>query len=94
MQYLLREKENQSDNDLSPLESGFESLKGVFSMGSSFFLLAVLFVIFDVELILVLPMIISYSLRSVFFILCVLTLAVILLTLLLEWVISGLKWQA
>jgi NADH:ubiquinone oxidoreductase subunit 3 (subunit A) len=48
------------DAQLSPLESGFESLRFNAVIRSSFFVLAALFVIFDVELILLFPGILAH----------------------------------
>jgi NADH-ubiquinone oxidoreductase chain 3 len=45
------------DYQLSSIESGFEALKFRVYYSSSFFMLAVLFVLFDLELVLVLPLI-------------------------------------
>jgi len=43
------------DPQLTSLESGFERLKQRLALRTSFFMLAVLFVIFDMELVLLMP---------------------------------------
>nr|YP_009346453.1 NADH dehydrogenase subunit 3 [Xiphinema rivesi]AOT84262.1 NADH dehydrogenase subunit 3 [Xiphinema rivesi] len=89
LQFILSEHTLFSQDMLSPLESGFESLKTSSLFGSYFFLMAVLFVLFDMELILILPGVLSFSFVDSFW---VLLFAFMLITLLLEWILSGLKW--
>ena len=52
---LLSDKEILLDSQPSSIESGFEKLWHVMYISSPFFMLAVLFVLFDMELILLLP---------------------------------------
>nr|YP_025915.1 NADH dehydrogenase subunit 3 [Xiphinema americanum]AAQ75779.1 NADH dehydrogenase subunit 3 [Xiphinema americanum] len=89
LQLILSDYSLFTQDMLSPLESGFESLKTSSLFGSYFFLMAVLFVLFDMELILILPGVLSSSLVDSFWILLF---SFMLVTLLLEWVLSGLKW--
>lgn len=56
-QLVLSEKGGKERLTLSPLESGFESLKPSLTLSSPFFFLAILFVLFDLELILLFPFI-------------------------------------
>jgi len=81
LQFILSEYALFSQDILSPLESGFESLKTSSLFGRYFFLMAVLFVLFDMELILILPGVLSSSLVDSFWILLF---AFMLVTLLLE----------
>jgi len=81
LQFILSEHMLFTQDILSPLESGFESLKVSSLFGRYFFLMAVLFVLFDIELILILPVVLSFSLVDSFW---VLLFAFILITLLLE----------
>jgi len=46
---------------MSSLESGFERMKGKIVVSSPFFILAVLFVLFDLELLLLFPGVVSTS---------------------------------
>jgi len=55
VQVVLRIEELSKDQELSSLESGFESLYSALDIRSPFFFLAVLFVLFDVELIILFP---------------------------------------
>jgi len=55
VQMVLRIEELSKDQELSSLESGFESLYSALDVRSPFFFLAVLFVLFDVELIILFP---------------------------------------
>jgi NADH:ubiquinone oxidoreductase subunit 3 (subunit A) len=58
---LSREFYNR-DPQFTSLESGFEILKHGLTQSSPFFILAVLFVIFDIELILIFPgILVSHS---------------------------------
>lgn len=54
-QLILSEKGCKERLTLCPLESGFESLKPSLTLSSPFFFLAILFVLFDLELILLFP---------------------------------------
>jgi NADH-ubiquinone oxidoreductase chain 3 len=81
LQFILSECTLFVQDMLSPLESGFESLKMSSLFGRYFFLMAVLFVLFDIELILILPGVLSSSLVDSFWILLF---AFIIVTLLLE----------
>jgi NADH:ubiquinone oxidoreductase subunit 3 (subunit A) len=82
-----------SINRLGPLESGFESLKIRLYIRSPFFFLAILFVLFDLELVLLFPRIFVFSKVVFSSVIWTVTLILILVTLTLEWVWSGLKWQ-
>jgi len=74
------------DNQLTSLESGFERSLSSDFLRSPFYFLAILFVLFDIELILLFPSILFTSITRINTLntLSVLVL-VILLTLLLEW---------
>lgn len=75
------------------LEAGFESLKPSLTLRAPFFFLAVLFVLFDLELVLVFPGIVL-DVKSYYFLeVWGISFRVILLTLVLEWSWFGLKWQ-
>ena len=52
VQLFFSESKTEEDNRVSPLEAGFEKSFGTQSMRASFLFLAVLFVFFDLELIL------------------------------------------
>lgn len=82
------------DPQLTVLESGFERLKSRIVLSSSFFSLVALFVLFDIELILLFPGVLFHfflRLNSGFFYFFLFL--VILITLIFEWVWFGLKWQ-
>jgi NADH:ubiquinone oxidoreductase subunit 3 (subunit A) len=55
VQLLLGMEELTQDSQLTPLESGFERRAPALEISSPFFLLAMVFVLFDVELILLIP---------------------------------------
>jgi len=92
-QLTLGYKTTRSFSVLTPIESGFESLKSSIVISTPFFFLATLFVLFDLELILVFPGIIAVTKEITFILLWGFTLILILVTLVLEWAFCGLKWQ-
>lgn len=61
VQVFLSRKVASKEERLSPLESGFESIISLMSVRAPFFFLAVLFVLFDLELILFFPGVVSIS---------------------------------
>lgn len=92
-QLLLAEKNNEERLTLLALESGFEALKFSVALRSPFFFLAILFVLFDLELILLFPSVVSDMTNFAFSQIWGITIRVIILTLALEWAWYGLKWQ-
>jgi len=93
VQLVLSKAVITREPQITALESGFERLNQSLIISSSFFVLAVLFVIFDVELILLFPGVVFHSISKYSLMLIILSLfLVVLLTLLLEWVFFGLKW--
>ena len=88
-------KKNITKIASSPFECGFKKKK-IFRINFSvqFFLVAILFLIFDVELILILPYIlfreIFFSLRSL--VIIILFLLILVLGLFYEWKINSLEW--
>jgi len=93
IQVILARKSSFKAERVTPLESGFESLSSRISLRAPFFFLAILFVLFDLELVLFFPGVISlfrdYSCR----ILWILVNFVVIVTLIIEWSFCGLKWQ-
>lgn len=82
-----------SGRQLGCIESGFEKTNYSTYISRAFFIIAVLYVLFDMELILLLPrLFILGGQAHVYFSLLIL-LGIIVGTLLLEWVWSGLKWS-
>lgn len=94
LQSLLSSLSVISDPQLRVLEAGFERLKFNDFISSSFFIIAVLFVLFDLELVLLLPGVLFLLRRSLskfwFFSL----LFFVIGSLGVEWKISGLKWSS
>ena len=87
-------KKAEDNQKLSAYECGFEPFQeGKISINIHYFLIAILFIIFDVEMVLLFPCIISFSMHSLFsyyfieFFLFMLTFGFWL-----EWVEKILKW--
>nr|YP_010580157.1 NADH dehydrogenase subunit 3 [Trichogramma cacaeciae]UZS90458.1 NADH dehydrogenase subunit 3 [Trichogramma cacaeciae] len=95
MAMLIMSKKSFKDREkLSSFECGFDSIsKSRIPFSLSFYLIAMIFLIFDVEISLILPMIKSYSIfifmLNFNFILIFL---ILLIGLFLEWKEGALKW--
>nr|UNJ78598.1 NADH dehydrogenase subunit 3 [Perna perna]UVH65895.1 NADH dehydrogenase subunit 3 [Perna perna]UVH65908.1 NADH dehydrogenase subunit 3 [Perna perna]WRV01106.1 NADH dehydrogenase subunit 3 [Perna perna] len=92
---LLSEKSSESREKSSPYECGFDpilSARSSFSL--RFFLLAVLFVVFDVELSLLMPVVTSLmsGFNYISFISCFLFLTILFLGIFHEWREGSLNW--
>jgi NADH:ubiquinone oxidoreductase subunit 3 (subunit A) len=86
IQTLLSNVSLLRDPQITSLESGFENLSHAIIISSSFFILAVLFVLFDIELIILIPGILSFcDFSRKMFILFLCILIVVFLTLIVEW---------
>nr|YP_009346460.1 NADH dehydrogenase subunit 3 [Xiphinema pachtaicum]AOT84271.1 NADH dehydrogenase subunit 3 [Xiphinema pachtaicum] len=70
LQFFLTENEVLNSKSLTSLESGFEKICSPASYSCYFVFMAVLFVLFDVELVLLVPLVMSsvYSLKGSFWI--------------------------
>jgi len=85
-QCSIRVEDPLSDAQAHPLESGFERLRPALSVSTPFFFLAVLFVLFDVEVILLLPSVFFHLLSQVFiFNVFLLVIMLVILTVFVEW---------
>lgn len=94
IQFFLSSHSLMRDPQLTVLESGFESLKSRVLLRSSFFIIVALFVLFDLELILLFPGILYHLLMDWnWTIIWVFIIIAVIITLFLEWVWFGLKWQ-
>jgi len=94
IQFFLSSYSLMRDPQLTVLESGFESLKSRVLLRSSFFIMVALFVLFDLELILLFPGILHHLFMGQnWIIIWIFVLIVVIITLFLEWVWFGLKWQ-
>lgn len=94
-QLFFSKRELTSDSQGTRLESGFESLLQAIVLRSSFFILAVLFVLFDVELILLFPFLMFfYLVSSINSIIILIILRIIIISLIIEWFWCGLKWYS
>nr|YP_010580144.1 NADH dehydrogenase subunit 3 [Trichogramma pretiosum]UZS90445.1 NADH dehydrogenase subunit 3 [Trichogramma pretiosum] len=91
---ILSKKSFKNREKLSSFECGFDSIsKSRIPFSLSFYLIAMIFLIFDVEISLILPMIKSYSIYI--FMLnfnFILIFLILLIGLFLEWKEGALKW--
>lgn len=95
IQMLLTKYEIIGDPQLTSLESGFENLKHGIMISSSFFLLAILFVVFDIELVLFIPLIMFVFARELKIgVAIVFLFFIVLVRLIVEWSVCGLKWSS
>jgi len=94
VQFLLSSSSLLREPQLTVLESGFERLKSRVLLSSSFFMMVALFVLFDLELILLFPAILYHSYLSLDWMrIWIFVVILVLITLFIEWVWFGLKWQ-
>jgi len=94
VQLLLYKSQIILGSQADPLEAGFESLLIGYALSSPFLFLAVLFVLFDLELLLLLPGVIFHAThRECARYTWLVLIGLVLLTLLFEWSVCGLKWH-
>nr|YP_010531170.1 NADH dehydrogenase subunit 3 [Athalia sikkimensis]UXW93392.1 NADH dehydrogenase subunit 3 [Athalia sikkimensis]UXW93587.1 NADH dehydrogenase subunit 3 [Athalia sikkimensis] len=92
---ILSKKSNYDKEKISPFECGFNpknNYRNTFSI--QFFLIAIIFLIFDVEITLLLPLILTVnsSNLSVWFTLVTYFILILILGLLYEWKFGALDW--
>nr|QVT11062.1 NADH dehydrogenase subunit 3 [Pachycrepoideus vindemmiae] len=91
---LISKKMFKNREKNSPFECGFDPLSDnrmPFSL--SFYLISIIFLIFDVEITLILPMIYNYNLLNYFYLMNMLIILIILLLgLFMEWKEGALNW--
>nr|YP_009441792.1 NADH dehydrogenase subunit 3 [Pelecotoma fennica]AOY39363.1 NADH dehydrogenase subunit 3 [Pelecotoma fennica] len=92
---LISNKTSQDREKFSPFECGFDpktSARLPFSL--HFFLIGVIFLIFDIEIVLLLPFIISFKITNIFsyFTLSIMFLFILIIGLYHEWNQNALTW--
>jgi len=93
VQISLSDNPITNRRQLGCIESGFEKTNYSTYISRAFFIIAVLYVLFDIELILLLPRLFVLSEQALVYFSLLILLRIIIITLLLEWVWSGLKWS-
>lgn len=91
---LIREHEQKNRETASPFECGFDpKVSSRLPFSTRFFLLAVIFLIFDIELVLLIPIPLSSTPYYIFFAISLpLVFFILLLGLLHEWFEGSLDW--
>ena len=95
LNFILAKKEHTEREKPSPFECGFDPINSArIPFSIQFFLIAVIFLIFDIELTLILPAVINTFSVSLFTISLNLTafLTILLLGLYIEWKQGALEW--
>nr|UPL65939.1 NADH dehydrogenase subunit 3 [Dicyphus sp.] len=92
---ILSKKSYQDREKMSPFECGFDPKSSSrIPFSSSFFLIAVLFLIFDIEIVIILPMIITIklSVMKIWFLTSLTFLLILIAGLYHEWKNGILEW--
>merc|ERR1711921_46371 len=94
--WFLGNKQKQSKEKLSPFECGFDNNPVYrFPLSLRFFIITVLFLLFDIEIVLLLPLPVTYGLLRNFVLLVLVRLFILLLVggLYFEWLQGSLEWN-
>nr|YP_009531284.1 NADH dehydrogenase subunit 3 [Idiocerus laurifoliae]AXY64096.1 NADH dehydrogenase subunit 3 [Idiocerus laurifoliae] len=92
---MISKKSIMDTEKLSPFECGFNPMSNKrLPFSIHFFLIAVIFLIFDVEIIIILPMVITikYTMLKYWIITCIIFIMVLMVGLYHEWYNGMLKW--
>nr|QLY90090.1 NADH dehydrogenase subunit 3 [Ylodes simulans] len=92
---LISKKMKKSLEKLSPFECGFNPINNNrISFSIHFFLISIIFLIFDVEITLIVPMILVYLKSNLmyWYLTCLYFFLILLFSLYFEWKIQMLKW--
>nr|QDI93407.1 NADH dehydrogenase subunit 3 [Vesperocoris paddocki] len=94
--FIISKKSYMSREKMSPFECGFDpSSSSRIPFSSQFFLIAVLFLIFDIEIVIILPMILTIKMSSMlkWFMTVTLFITVLIIGLYHEWKNGILEWS-
>nr|YP_009526508.1 NADH dehydrogenase subunit 3 [Triaenodes tardus]AXU98791.1 NADH dehydrogenase subunit 3 [Triaenodes tardus] len=92
---LISKKMNKMIMKMSPFECGFNPINNNrISFSIHFFLISIIFLIFDVEITLIIPMILTYLKSNMmnWYLTCFYFFMLLLFSLYFEWKIQMLKW--
>nr|YP_010321799.1 NADH dehydrogenase subunit 3 [Stenochironomus okialbus]UKO33000.1 NADH dehydrogenase subunit 3 [Stenochironomus okialbus] len=92
---LLMKKKSMNRENLTPFECGFNSMNSArLPFSIKFFLIAIIFLIFDVEITMILPLILTMKYSNLFMwtITNFTFLLILIIGLLLEWYQGSLTW--
>nr|UKO33026.1 NADH dehydrogenase subunit 3 [Stenochironomus sp. 3CZ] len=93
---FLMKKKNQNRENLSPFECGFNAINSPrLPFSIKFFLIAIIFLIFDVEITLILPLIFTMKYSNLFMWMMTnfIFLLILIMGLFLEWYQGSLSWS-
>nr|YP_009468946.1 NADH dehydrogenase subunit 3 [Changeondelphax velitchkovskyi]AVC55492.1 NADH dehydrogenase subunit 3 [Changeondelphax velitchkovskyi] len=94
--FLLSKKSILDLNKSSPFECGFSNFSSTrLSFSIHFFMIAILFLMFDIEIAIMLPMFISWKLMKIkeWFLMSILITSIILYGLYHEWMNGVMEWS-
>lgn len=84
VQFLIEDKANQAEGELAPVEAGFEKVRFSSFISIPYFFVVVIYVLFDVELVILYPIIFFLSTKISTSFNIVLLLTVVVITFLVE----------
>nr|YP_008815722.1 NADH dehydrogenase subunit 3 [Pristaulacus compressus]AGZ13117.1 NADH dehydrogenase subunit 3 [Pristaulacus compressus] len=96
MNFFIMFKINFSREKSSPFECGFDPFSSPrLPFSINFFLISIIFLIFDIEISIILPMIINYKYSQIFYwmFLNFIFMLILIFSLLIEWVDGSINWM-
>nr|YP_010713467.1 NADH dehydrogenase subunit 3 [Haemadipsa yanyuanensis]WDA96168.1 NADH dehydrogenase subunit 3 [Haemadipsa yanyuanensis] len=94
MSYYLFMREMKNRHKLVGFECGFDSFSNArIPFSTRFFLLAVIFIVFDIEIVLLFPIPMLINLNSMNLLICLLIFSLLIIGLLHEWNEGAIDWM-
>nr|YP_010502920.1 NADH dehydrogenase subunit 3 [Nephotettix virescens]UXD78697.1 NADH dehydrogenase subunit 3 [Nephotettix virescens] len=96
MIFLISKKVNLDTQKSTPFECGFNPLSYArMPFSIHFFLIAVIFLIFDIEIIMIMPMVITFKMMKIWFwiLTCTSFIIILLIGIFHEWANGMIKWS-
>nr|QTJ63470.1 NADH dehydrogenase subunit 3 [Sycophaga agraensis] len=95
LNFIISKKMNNNRNKISPFECGFDPMsKNRLPFSLHFYLISIIFLIFDIEISLILPVMkSSYFMKFYLFMNLIFIIIVLILGLFMEWYNGALNWN-